>query len=115
MDTVEIDRTTTGTSAGSVTVGRLSWKLTVRSSGDRSENRELDIHTKFLGSYHDGYIEFHYRNVRDYLLPFGGDWMYGEVRLGEEGHVIHEIRFLADSHWLIECDDFTYEWKPMEE
>jgi hypothetical protein len=41
--------------------------------------------------------------------------MYDEVRLGGENRVVHEIRFLADSHWLIECEDFTYEWKPFDQ
>jgi hypothetical protein len=89
-------------------------RFEVHSSGDRSQYRQLDIHTRFLGSNHDGYIESHYRNVRDYLLTAGGDWMYDEVRLGTEGNVVHEIRFLADSHWLIECEDFTYQWKPLD-
>jgi HEAT repeats/PBS lyase HEAT-like repeat len=89
-------------------------RLEVRSWGDRHQYRGQDIHTRFLGSYHDGYIEFHYRNVYDYLLAGVTEWMYDEVRLGEDGHVIHEIRFDADTHWLIECDDFTFEWKPFD-
>jgi hypothetical protein len=89
-------------------------RMEVRATGGRSQYRAMDLHVRFLGSYHDGYIEFHYRNVHDYLLTDGGDWMYDEVRLSVEGRVIHEIRFLADSHWLIECEDFTYEWKPFD-
>ena len=85
------------------------------STDDLPQDQALDIHVRFLGTCGNGYIDFHYRNVHDYLLTNGGDWMYDEVRLGGEGRVVHEIRFLADSHWLIECEDFTYEWKPFDE
>jgi len=87
-------------------------RMEVSSTGDRSQYRTLDIHVRLLGSYHDGYIDFHYRNVHDYLLVGGDEWAYDEVRLGSEANVIHEIRFLGGNHWLIECEDFTYEWKP---
>ncbi|MFL5732838.1 MAG: HEAT repeat domain-containing protein [Chloroflexia bacterium] len=87
-------------------------EMRVRSSGARSERRELDIHAHLLGSDHDGYIEFHYTNVHEADLAVVSEWLYDEVRLGEEGRVIHEIRFDSDSRWLIECEDFTYEWKP---
>jgi len=89
-------------------------RMEVRSTGDRSQCQELDLHTRFLGSDLDGHIEFHYRNVRDYWLAADGGWMYDDVRLGEEGAVIHEIRFSIDSHWLIECEDSTYEWTPFD-
>ncbi len=85
------------------------------STDDLPQDQALDIHVRFLGTCGDGYIEFHYRNVHDYLLTNSGDWMYDEVRLGGENRVVHEIRFLADSHWLIECEDFTYEWKPFDQ
>ncbi len=85
--------------------------MQVASSGKRHQYRHLQIHVRLLGAYHDGMIEFHYRNVYDCSLVSVNEWMYDEVRLSEDGHVIHEIRFDANSRWLIECEDFTYEWK----
>ena len=91
--------------------------------------RKVDIHLRLLGAYHDGHIEFVYTNVNSYSLskpPLGpgsfgsggwkyfnhSDWLIDEVRLSDRGLVIHEIVFASDSRWLIECEDFTYEWRP---
>lgn len=89
-------------------------RIQVLSSGDRHQYRSDNIHVRLLGSYHDGIIEFHYTNVYDCILVSVNQWMYDEVRLSESGHVVHEIRFDANSRWIIECEDFTYEWKPVE-
>jgi hypothetical protein len=86
--------------------------LKVASSGKRHTRRKLDIHVRLLGPAHNGFIEFHYKRVYDYSLVSVHEWMYDEVRLSEEGHVVHEIRFDANSRWLIECKDFNYKWKP---
>jgi hypothetical protein len=89
---------------------KVRWE--VSASGDHEDIRPQHLHLRLLGPYHDGYIEFHYKDVHDCTLTAALEWMYDEVRLSEEGRVVHEIRFDADNYWLIECADFTYEWKP---
>jgi hypothetical protein len=84
-------------------------------SGERQENRSLDIKLRLLGAYHDGHIELEYKNVFRYNLGSTGeghgDWMYDEVRLSEAGHVLHEIE-IGGTTWVIECEDISYGWYP---
>jgi WD40 repeat protein len=87
-------------------------RVHVPSSGKRSEIRGCNIFVRLLGSYHNGYVELHYKNVRSYSLAQVSEWRYDEIRLSKEGYVVHEIRFDADSRWFIECEDFFYDWKP---
>jgi hypothetical protein len=106
-----------------------SWldTLTIRepAAGERSEIREIEMHLRLLGSYHDGYIEITYKKVKSYSLdsPFEskmpprvrvghGDWLIDEFRLSDRGYVVHEILFSRGSQWVIECEDILYEWKP---
>ncbi len=91
--------------------------IDVLSTGRRSEGRACDIHVRLLGAYHDGYIELHYKNVLNYSLGHVQEWQYDEIRLEEsdEGdYVIHEIRFDAESRWIIRCEDISYQWLPFE-
>jgi hypothetical protein len=104
-----------------------SWveKLTIRepSSGKRRHIRGLEIRVRLLGAYHDGYIELFYKNVAGYSLAFSpgiygwahSDWLYDEVRISDEGSVIHEIRFASNARWYIECEDIVYEWEPFKQ
>jgi hypothetical protein len=84
-------------------------------SGDRHEVRSLQLRVRLLGAYHDGHIELMYEDVRRYRIgsrgPGHGDWLYDEIRLSADGHVLHEIEIGGDS-WEIECQDVAYEWKP---
>lgn len=89
-------------------------------SGERGENRSLDIVARLLGAYHDGYIELKYSGVRGYTLASGitngsghGDWLYDEVRLSERGLVLHEVEWASGGLWLIECGDIAYKWTPL--
>lgn len=96
------------------------------SSGEQSERRGLEIRLRLLGAYHDGHIELTYPNVLGYsLMKPGqhhapgrqhghGDWLIDEVRLSEQGGVLHEIAFSHGSHWQIECDDIEYRWLPLQ-
>ena len=107
---------------------------------DNPHDRRIDIYVRLLGAYHDGHIELLYRQVRTYSIgksfPVGvmainsagghtsmdsffqdlvnqghNDWLVDEIRLSEQGLVLHEIKFLL-GHWIIECNELTYEWKP---
>ena len=95
------------------------------SSGERRENRGLEIHVRLLGAYHDGYLSLVYSGVLSYTLdtpsdfalpPYGvghGDWLVDEVRLSDRGHVLHEIEFSRGSRWVIECRDIMYRWEEL--
>lgn len=94
-------------------------------SGDRQENRSIEILVELLGPYHDGHIHLTYKNVRSYSLetppefklpPLNvghGDWLTDEIRLSDRDLVLHEIEFSRGSRWLIEAEDIVYEWKPI--
>lgn len=80
----------------------------------------MEIICRLFAAYHDGHIELKYSNVRSYSLASNprttdhGDWLYDEIRLSEEGHVLHEVEWSKGGLWLIECGDVTYEWLPLE-
>ncbi len=87
-------------------------------TGDRQEERQCCIKLRLLGAYHDGYIEIEYINVNRYSLgseySSHGDWRFDEVRLSENGDVLHEIE-IGGTTWMIECEDIRYSWLPMKE
>lgn len=99
-----------------------SMTMSEPSHGDRSQYRSIDITLKLLGPYHDGHIEIVYKNVKSYSMiatlisweagEGHGDWMYDEIRLSEQGNVLHEIEWSRGSDWLIEFKDFAYQWIP---
>ena len=80
----------------------------------------MEIKVQLLGAYHDGHIELRYSNVRGYSLASNmgildhGDWLYDEIRLSVEGHVLHEVEWSKGGRWLIECGDVAYEWMPLD-
>lgn len=86
-------------------------------TGERQEIRQSHIKIRLLGAYHDGHIEIEYVNVIRYSVgseyPNHGDWDMDEVRLSEDGSVIHEIE-MGGATWVIECQDIRYNWLPAE-
>ncbi|MGJ7903163.1 hypothetical protein [Lysobacter sp. 1R34A] len=68
-----------------------------------------------LGAYHDGIIEIEYFGIHSYAMHRGsaifGDWLYDEVRLSDEGNVLHEVEFDKGS-LLVVCQDFIHKWLP---
>jgi hypothetical protein len=64
-------------------------------SGDRHEKRELEIRMRLLGAYHDGIIEFTYKQVENYSLQAlkasggHGDWLRDEVEERDGSIQIH--------------------------
>ena len=77
-----------------------------------------------LAAYHDGLIKLVYKDVQSYnfntpansttgMRNGHGDWLIDEVRLSENGLVLHEILFSTGVRWLIESADVTYHWEPM--
>jgi hypothetical protein len=83
--------------------------------GKRLEIRHLSLRVRLLGAYHDRYIELFYPKVFSYSLANPGsgaghfDWRYSELRLGEDGSVVHEIEWAgppgAQARWIIEASD----------
>jgi len=103
-----------------------SWveSLTVSepSSGERRQQRSVEIAVRLLGAYHDGHILLTYKSVRGYLLNSlhdshgagHGDWLTDEIRLSDSGLVLHEVEFSRGGRWVIECKDVAYEWEQAE-
>ncbi len=88
--------------------------------GERKENRSLELIARLFAAYHDGHIELKYSDVQSYSLASGvtngsghGDWLYDEIRLSEQGRVLHEIEWSRGGVWLIECSDVAYKWVPL--
>lgn len=84
-------------------------------TGDRNEVRQIQIKLRLLGAYHDGHIEIEYVDVARYSVgsefPMHGDWDLDEIRLADNGRVLHEIE-IGGTTWLIECQDIRYMWRP---
>lgn len=84
------------------------------SGGDRETNLEITL----LGAYHDGNLHLKYRGVRSFHLSreeadLSPTEVYrDELRLSDQGLVLHEIEFLGRDNWLIECRDVEFEWRP---
>jgi hypothetical protein len=99
-----------------------SFTLSESSTGKRSEVRTLSLKVRLLGAYHDGHIELHYPKVLSYELNIehgkGGhrDWRYDELRLSENGNLVHEIEwcgFEETGTWVIEASDVEFHWFPI--
>ena len=93
-------------------------------AGD-DEGRRVSILIRLLGAYHDGHIEFHYRDVSRYRMDLQAsgrdigrghrDWRHDEFRLAPGGRLEHEIEWWgtrSTGTWLIEAADVEYRWIP---
>lgn len=87
--------------------------------GDRKQFRTIEIKIVLLGAWHNGNIEITYKNVKGYSISKSADlgkshndWMRDEIRLSEKGLVLHEIEWLVEPNWIIECEDIEFQWKP---
>src|SRR5712664_461435 len=84
-----------------------SWveSLTIkeRESGERLHHRSLSISARLFGAFHDGHVLLDYADVYMYSLEGPkaraghGDWLVDEIRLSENGLVLHEVLFSNDS------------------
>jgi hypothetical protein len=99
-----------------------SLSMTEPASGTTREIRRVSMRIRLLGAYHDGYIELLYPRVFGYRFNVddgeGGhrDWRYDELRLSDDGHVIHEIEWCGPHQvgsWLIEASDVEFKWTPL--
>jgi hypothetical protein len=88
------------------------------SSGERHENRGLEIHIRLLGAYHDGIIEFAYTGVQNYSMQAvrdvagHGDWLEDEVDVKRQDTLLHKIT-LTNGSFEIEAKDVEYKWTPL--
>ena len=102
-----------------------SWleSLTIRevASGERREIRRAEITITLLAPFHDRLIHLYYSGVAHYSFaapPHSkqvkfdrtahGDLYTHEVRLGDDGLLIHELLFENGSTFLIECSDIRH-------
>jgi hypothetical protein len=103
-----------------------SLKIIELSSGERRRNRNIEIHLQLLGAYHDGFIDLIYKGVKGYALAlrevvnpesnsWHGDWLADEIRLSDDGIVIHEVEFPVGGSWKIFFTDIEYKWTPFNE
>ncbi|MES2820227.1 MAG: hypothetical protein V4812_14715 [Pseudomonadota bacterium] len=92
-------------------------------SGDRNQDREISIEIRLLAAYHDGVIKLSYPSVFGYELSSAHvilghcDWRYDEIRLAENGNIIHEIEWSGardTARWIIEANDIEFAWIPRE-
>jgi len=105
--------------------GWLKWaKFEEPSEGERQEIRSLSLRIRLLGAYHDRFIELFYPQVFSYAIsnPRSAaghfDWRYSEIRLSDQGNVIHEIEWAGppgmEARWMIEASDVQLETFPLD-
>lgn len=81
-------------------------------------DRRTDLEIVLLGAFHDGHLHLRYTEVQSFHLTsttaaLGAIEVYrDEVRLSDNGHVVHEIEFLGAENWLVECKDMEWAWVP---
>lgn len=90
----------------------------VRESRSTEETASaVGVELVLLGQRHDRRIRISYEGVTRYRLQgwpddgssveaFHGDIFTHEVRVTEEGRIVHEIAFVTGSVFFIECADF---------
>ena len=98
--------------------------FTLKTENKLHDQKSIDIHLCLLGAYHDMFLEFHYKNVREYNLTGQNfpsnqeDWIIDEFRMNKNGLLIHEIEWAQKSDitskWKIVCDDVSFSTKPLE-
>ena len=82
-------------------------------------DRDTDLEIVLFGAYHDGHLHLQYLNVQSFALSStsvaaGPTEVYrDEVRLSDDGLVVHEIEFLGADNWLIVCKDLEFKWVPL--
>lgn len=88
------------------------------SSGERHQNRGLEIHVRLLGAYHDGIIEFTYKGVQNYSIrgmrdvAGHGDWLEDEVDIRRHDTLLHKAT-LTNGSFEIEAHEIEYKWTPL--
>lgn len=101
-----------------------SLSISELASGERSQNRAIEIKVRLLGAYHDRHMELIYEGVRMYSLETSSDfkspqitghvdWLIDEIRLSESHLVLHEIEFSSGSRWIIECENIQFLSEPI--
>jgi len=96
-------------------------KLTVDeiAEGERQETRRLGIRLSLLGPFYDRRIHLHDTGVTRYCFDtpprYGnprftghGDLFTHEIRLGQNGLLVHELMFMRDAIFLIESADIRH-------
>lgn len=101
----------------------LEWFLIKElASGPRSDLRSIQIECRFLGPYHDLYIELKYLGVVGYKLiaparegiaptVAHGDLLMHEVR-SDHGRVVHQMVFSNGANLEICCHEFEHRLIP---
>ena len=88
------------------------------SSGERHQNRGLEIHVQLLGAYHDGTIEFIYTGVQSYEIRAmrdragHGDWLKDEVDVRRHDTLRDRVT-LTNGNFEIEANEIQYKWTPL--
>jgi len=90
-------------------------------TGERNEIRQLEVKLSLLGPFHDRRIHLHYTGVAQYSFKASpkydqsglqhtahGDLFTHEIRLGNNGLIIHELLFEREATFLIECVDIRH-------
>lgn len=91
------------------------------SPGDANPSGMFDIQVRLLGPHYDLFIDIRYKNVTSYRLERvsahtvdgHSDWLIDEIRLSEQGTVLHEVVFWGGARWLIECENIWWATTPL--
>ena len=98
-----------------------SWMTSITIKENRNLDRPFDpeptIEIELLGQMHDRTIVLSYSGIENYAIEglknpynwgdtYQGDISCHEVRLNEEGLLVHEILFVSESKITIVCQNF---------
>lgn len=98
-----------------------AWMTSIKIKENRNPKRPFEpkptIELELLGQKHDRAILLSYSGIESYTIkglrnPFNwGDTYHGdischEVRVNDEGLLVHEILFVSESVIIIVCEDF---------
>jgi hypothetical protein len=82
-------------------------------------NRPVSLVIRLRGAHDDGEITLRYPrlfscHLDSFAIEDGHrDWRYDELRLDDDGHLVHEIEWCGSrdtGRWLITADDIEHGW-----
>lgn len=93
-------------------------KVIETATGDRMENRAVEIELRFLGPFHDRRIYLEYKDVSAYEFKVAnsnrghGDLWTHELQIDNDGNLVHELAYIEGGSMKITCRDLHHREEP---
>jgi hypothetical protein len=72
------------------------------------------LEISFLGGFEDRILKYSYGDIVSYhfetpdRISAHSEVYFDEIRLSEQGNVVHEILFMTNVRWITECKIFNF-------